>query len=282
MNKEEIPLFWYSLYKFREPPKVFSTHFIRKLFDKEKENYGDLLSKYLVEKISGKRTLWYKPNGPNLKRNYLAIGSILNYADNKSNVWGSGIIDRKHPVDCDKIFAVRGPLTRNRLLDLGFDCPEVYGDPALLLPEYYKPKIKKKYRLGIVPHWMDYRKVKKLFGENPDIRIINLVTSDIEKTTYLLLECEAIISSSLHGIIVAHAYNIPAVWVKFSDDLYGDDVKFFDYLESVNLVEYNPKKILQTLTIDDIKKIINNANNLPKSLHLKNVRNGLMNSCPFL
>ena len=86
---------------------------------KEKENYGDLLSKYLVEKISGrpvkwihpKKQPWYKLN----KKNYLAIGSILHHATKNSVVWGSGIIDQKHKVAQADFRAVRGPRTREYL-----------------------------------------------------------------------------------------------------------------------------------------------------------------------
>lgn len=174
-------LFWYSIYNFNKGPKIFSTHFIRKLLGIEKENYGDLLSKYLVEKISGRRTKWYNPQKTNTGKNYMAIGSILNYANRNSFIWGSGIIDRKHFVVCDQVLAVRGPFTRDRLLDLEINCPEIYGDPALLLPEYFKPKIKKKVRFGITPHIVDYRVAQRIFGGRPEVNVINLATHDIEK-----------------------------------------------------------------------------------------------------
>jgi hypothetical protein len=60
------------------------------------ENYGDLLSQYLVEKISKKRVVaikhpskgWHK----HFFKHYLTIGSIISAATHKSIVWGSGII----------------------------------------------------------------------------------------------------------------------------------------------------------------------------------------------
>ncbi|MGY5847671.1 polysaccharide pyruvyl transferase family protein [Salegentibacter sp. HM20] len=281
MTKEKTELFWYSIHKFRKRPRFLSRHNIRRILGKEKENYGDLLSKYLVEKILGRKTNWYKPQSSKKKTNYLAIGSILNYADKKSCIWGSGILDRKHLVSCDKIFAVRGPLSRKRLLDLGIDCPAVYGDPALLLPEYYNPKIRKRYQLGITPHIVDYRRAKNLIIDNPNINIIDLSTYNIEKTTKAILECDAIISSSLHGLIVAHAYNIPAVWVKFSNDLYGDDIKFYDYLASVNLKYYTPERVLNPLNLVSLKNILNNVNNIPDVLQVNMLKEGLIESCPF-
>ncbi|UAB86161.1 polysaccharide pyruvyl transferase family protein [Zunongwangia sp. SCSIO 43204] len=222
MNK--IPLFYWSSIKFENKPK---------------ENYGDLLSKYLVEKISGKKVkwvhpkkqAWYKLN----KKNYLGIGSILAHASKDSIVWGSGIIDLKDDIANADFRAVRGPKTRERLLELGFDCPEVYGDPALLLPEFYSPEVRKDYKVGIVPHYVDYREVKNKYGKDPEVNVIDLLTDNIEKTTKEILKCEKIISSSLHGIIVAHAYGIPAAFIEFSNKIFGDGVKFQDYFESIKI-----------------------------------------------
>jgi hypothetical protein len=43
------------------------------------------------------------------------------------------------------------------------------------------------------------------------------------------------VSSSLHGIIVAHAFGIPAAWLRWSDKLSGDGVKFRDHAALVGL-----------------------------------------------
>ena len=68
--------------------------------------------------------------------------------------------------------------------------------------------------------------------------------------------CQVIISSSLHGIITCHAYNIPCLWYKFSEKIVGDGIKFADYFSSVNIKPYNPFKLhLNTKAIDIIKII---------------------------
>lgn len=266
-----IRLFWWS-----EP----------KLMGKVKENYGDLMGQYLVERISKKRVVWAHPKKWSYKDFfqpiYVTAGSILAQVNKKCVVWGSGIIQKDQVVKPAQFVAVRGPQTRKNLIAQGYEVPEVYGDPAVLLPVYYRPKIKKTYRLGIVPHYNNYKQVVALFGNDPSILIIDLMTNHIEATTNLLLQCERILSSSLHGLIVAHAYGIPAVWVEFSNKLFGDGVKFQDYFESVNLKNYSPNLIQNTVTLETLLSFFNHEDCLPNQDKIKNRQHELMRVCPFV
>ena len=119
-----------------------------KLMQKSKENYGDFLGAYLVQKISKKNVVWINPKKVYVKNLwqpiYVTIGSILAHVNKKCIVWGSGIIQENQIVKQANFLAVRGPETRRVLMSQGYDVPEVYGDPALLLPDYYNPKIDKK------------------------------------------------------------------------------------------------------------------------------------------
>ena len=257
-----------------------------KLMHKSKENYGDLIGKYLVEKISGKKVRFVNPKKWSILNYfqpiYITAGSILAHANEKCIVWGSGIIQKDQQVKNAQFLAVRGPQTRKRLLELGYKVPEIYGDPALLLPNYYHPTKEKKYQLGIVPHYNDYKMVKQWYSKDTSIKIIDLMTLDVEQTTNEFLKCEYIISSSLHGLIVAHAYGIPAVWVKFSDKLFGDGIKFQDYFESVGIKNYRAIEIKHQLNSDELKDAIKAHLLLPDEKVINMLKEGLMRSCPFV
>lgn len=162
----------------------------------------------------------------------VCVGSIARRAGVGIKVLGSGIISRSDRViaDADWKF-VRGPYTRKRVEFFGGNCPEIYGDPALLLPMIVGPS-EKKYEVGIVPHNIDNRYISEKYSNN---NIIGLGTRDFTKVVDRITQCNSIISSSLHGIICAHAYGIPAAWVKSKNKLKGDDVKFEDYFASVNI-----------------------------------------------
>lgn len=288
MRRSKIPLFYYSLHRPNDPQfglsKAFFKAHLRKIIrkEKEKENYGDLLSKYLVEKISGKAVRWYNPEKNEQEKNFFAVGSILTFANDKSIVWGTGIIDRQHPVADSDFRAVRGPQTRARLINFGYECPEIYGDPALLLPLFYNPTISIEYNLGIVPHFRDYDKVVTLFGHYKNIKIINLLTDDVEKTTDEVLQCRKIITSSLHGLVIAHAYQKPSRWMKFSNRLHGDGVKFQDYLESVKLSDYPGEFIRNIEELLDFGSKITKENDVPLKKVLERIQNDLMLTCPFI
>lgn len=269
-SSNKIRLFWWNEIKLQRKPK---------------ENYGDLLSKYLVEKISNKKVVWCKPANFHFQDFfnpiYVTVGSILTHVNKKCIVWGSGIISKEFEIKKAKFLAVRGPQTRKHLMDQGYEVPEVYGDPALLLPEYYNPKIKKAYKVGVIPHYRDFKKVNEFYRDQESILLIDLMTNDVEKITDLFLKCDKIVSSSLHGIIVAHAYRIPAVWQKFSDDVFGDDIKYQDYFESVNIKPYLPEIINKKMDVSDLEMIFNNKESLPNKEFVDELCSKLMAVCPF-
>ncbi len=251
---------------------------------KSKENYGDVLGKYLVEKISNKKVVFAWPKKFSIfdlfTPIYVTIGSILSNVNHKCIVWGSGIITKDAKVKNAKFLAVRGPQTRKRLLELGYEVPKVYGDPALLLPDYFNPEVKKKYTVGIVPHYNDYKIVEKLIENLNDFHLIDMMTNDIESKTIEFLQCEKIVSSSLHGIIISHAYGIPAVWQKFSDKVFGDDIKYQDYFESVDIPYYTPEQ-MKSLNNEEIESLFLRYQSLPKKSTINDLKEGLMKACPF-
>src|SRR5688572_26211243 len=112
-------------------------------------NFGDILNPYIVEKLSG-RPPRFVPRGKGL----LAIGSVIKFATEGTQVWGSGtprMSDRLNPKA--EYRAVRGPLTRQLVLQSGGTCPEIYGDPAWFLPALYRPKTtSRRARLGLIRH----------------------------------------------------------------------------------------------------------------------------------
>lgn len=56
-------------------------------------------------------------------------------------VWGAGFQNPQDTFGEGTVLAVRGPLTDDELMKRGYNKCGVYGDPGLLMPLIYQPKI---------------------------------------------------------------------------------------------------------------------------------------------
>lgn len=246
-------------------------------------NFGDAMSHYLAKKISGKEPVLLSYKDETLK--YMVTGSILNNNVSNAIVWGCGVAnsnDRITPKT--KIAAVRGRLTGKLCREQGVPFDEIYGDPALLLPRFYNPQRNVKYKLGIIPHYVDLKIVIDALGhsseqlESMGIKIINPL-DDVETVVDNIVQCEKTISSSLHGIITSNAYGVPSLWTKFSDGVLGDGFKFLDYFSTTNIQNtgfYDLRGGFDLRTIMDVA----DKGQIPQVAITENL-DMLYNACPF-
>jgi pyruvyltransferase len=192
-------------------------------------NIGDRISPLIVEGLTGRAVEWVdKP----IQGKLLAVGSILHLAARRGDtIWGAGLMAADAPIGDRlelKVLAVRGPLTRARLLADGYDCPAVYGDPSVLLPKVIaRDATEVTHSLGVIPHYVDKSRVA---ANDPGVLVMD-VQAEPESFLKALWSCERVVSSALHGIIMAEAYGIAADWVRLSDEVAGGNFKFRDYYE---------------------------------------------------
>ena len=231
------------------------------------QNWGDLIPYRIIEELFDtdiNKDEIFNVENPNKNYKVYTTGSVMLFTKKDSIVWGTGCIDKgmigENP---SKVYAVRGPLTRNELLKKGIDCPEVYGDPALLYPMIYNPKIDKKYKWGIIPHYIEFESsrdrevIKNL--ENQGVKVIDICSGEKEFIDELL-EVENVISSSLHGLIMADAYGIPNARVNISNKLIGGHFKFKDYYLSVDREIDLGLQLTNKTKLSDLEKLyLNNS-----------------------
>lgn len=173
---------------------------------------------------------------------FMVIGSCLRMATPQTMVWGTGFLHNRDQLARPpfSVFAVRGPRTRRKLVEMAIPCPEVYGDPALLYPLLYPVKPEKKYKYGAIHHIREIDVVKQVDINTEDSVIHIDIRGGLKEVVDKITSCEVIISSSLHGVICAHAYGVDGYWMKPSDLPLGDDFKFNDYFESIGFGETAP------------------------------------------
>ena len=203
---------------------------------RDEPNFGDSLSPWLIEQLLGISAQW-----SNTRHKLVGLGSVLWASEPGDTVWGTGV----HPLSELRapdwsptgvtFLAVRGPLTRDYILERGGVCPELYGDPGELLPDFYVPSSDMAHAgIGIIPHIYD--KTGRRFAESvPGARIID-PSRPWPNVVDEIAACSLIWSSSLHGLIVAEAFGIPAVWTSCSEGA----IKYQDYYWATGRTDVHP------------------------------------------
>lgn len=189
-------------------------------------NFGDALSAVVVEAMLATRGLTLA--SPAVRQGtLLSIGSILHFARDGDVVWGTGL-NGKIPVTAHRfrvldVRSVRGPLTRAFLADRGIAAPAVYGDPALLLPTLLGGEFVRRddLPLSVMPNLHDLA----LVAGRPDIVS---PFDPWDRVMGRLLRSRFVVASSLHGVVVAEAFGVPARFVRLSET--ESLLKYEDYL----------------------------------------------------
>ena len=197
---------------------------------KNKDNVGDYLSTVIFEWMTKDIDL----SRPIRKGLHLStVGSLLGGRYYDATVWGSGILDllavrsinlKSRLVKYD-VRAVRGPLTKEVLQNAGYDCTDIaLGDPAILMPLIYRsPQKEKVYDRCIINHYINSDKNYSF----PDSVCISAGTTDYRSFIDTIMASRMVISSSLHGVILAEAYGVPAIYC--CENLQKMLFKVYDY-----------------------------------------------------
>lgn len=196
-----------------------------------RRNLGDWLSPRLVRHLAGCDVEYARAS----RADMVAVGSVLHRVPthwwNKSvDVWGTGLMHGDRPVRArHRYHAVRGKRTQDLL-----GMPEVraWGDPGLLAPLLFPrfASVPKRWDVGLVPHHTDQSDPggAALCERVAGVRVIDIL-SDVDDFLAEMAACRFVLSSSLHGLVIADAFQIPNAWVTMGDGLRGGAFKFADY-----------------------------------------------------
>jgi pyruvyltransferase len=199
------------------------------------DSLGFVVVSYMLEKKGLSLDTWVR------KRKHLgSIGSYVFTSFQHLTIWGGGALF--HPKDFRTLFykflcrypfskydfrAVRGPLTRNAVMECGHKCPEVYGDPAILMPYIYSPQYRVTRDILVIPQFYTEAEFRQ---KNPDLYMISMNTDDYKSVIDAIVSSKKVITSSLHGIILAESYGVPAVFFRGLGKRI--DFKYLDYYYS--------------------------------------------------
>lgn len=240
-------------------------------------NMGDELNKDIVEKLFGlkvARTNYlfgkisgigsglgnYTLEGPLWKRILKVISSVISP---NVYIWGTGFVQykehdeklyKKNIVFC----AVRGELSKNRIERLKGERLNIPMGDAGILASYLLEgeQIEKKYDVGIIAHYKekDEKVFKDLCEKFPNSTFIDVQDTPFN-VTRKIAECKTIISSSLHGLIIADSLHVPNAHIVVTNNLLGDGFKFDDYYSAYGLkhhfIDINKE------TINTLEQVVN-------------------------
>ena len=257
--------------KDRAVPGVVNLEYSHKL------NLGDTLSPVIVNWMLDRRGMSLAaPVGQT--KHLLALGSLLGRGIFDATVWGSGILEvptlqrLKHQkgVRSYDTRAVRGPKTRDVLLDYGFPCPAVYGDPGVLLP-LISPAHSVASSAG--PVGVIFHRTTDLsdFELPRGCKRISIETSDYQRFVEELMGCSRIVSESLHGVILAESYGVPARAFLVGDRVSTCSFKYEDWYASTDRCE--------TAFAHSLEEVLDQAS-LPVP-ELDSMRRALMDAFPY-
>jgi hypothetical protein len=210
-------------------------------FGETAENFGDNLMQPLLREVFDLDVEFVTHR----KADLIGVGSILDsyFRRHKGrqvsfinrrpwktlHVWGSGFMDTHSEAIWPqklKFHAVRGPLSASKIGKP--DIPQ--GDPAILLSKIWPSKATKKHEVGIIPHFATYKAFEQAYEAAlpKHWKIIDLMGNP-KDICGDISSCEIIVSSSLHGLIVADTYGVPSKWILPENAIKGDGFKFRDY-----------------------------------------------------
>lgn len=251
LNKEHT--FWWS------PRAPLGLNFLRK------ENAGDLLGPHLIYRILRKAGLNVKKiqKGNRL----VSIGSVLHFARNGDTIWGTGVngkVDPNlHKFTNIHIKALRGPLTAQFLNSKNIETPDVYGDPGILTSKFWPRSNDASGETIYIPHMRELvdPNISSRFKVISPLMNLELFINEIQKSS-------KVVSTSLHGIIIAESYGIPAVLVENNS---GETLfKYNDYFKGTGRDN--------VLICKDFNSALNNTPSIPR---LEKYQDDLLNSFPY-
>lgn len=198
---------------------------MRCYFDNSDQNFGDLLTHYFIRRLFGVNLEISSPARARL----FGVGSLSAAVPNgfTGYILGTGVMHEaeRHDWTSANVFGLRGHLTGERVKHHG---DPVMGDPGLIV-DRFAPQVAKQFDLGIIPHYMDKCDARLVpWARKASVCIID-IQSGVDAVIAKAAACRAIVSSSLHGLILADSLGIPNKWIRLSDKIGGGNFKFHDY-----------------------------------------------------
>jgi len=221
-------------------------------------NLGDKLTPLLLDYF-GVPYEWSPPD----KAALFGTGSILHRVPLRYRgiVWSTGALfcEEKHDLSAASVFAIRGKLSLSQI-----ECCErdavCLGDGGLLSSLFFRP-CRKRYKLGVIPHYAHADEpIFAELEEHPEMKRID-ICDEPRSVIQQIGQCEHIISSSLHGLIIADSLGVPNRWIDVpgnSPKILGSGFKVRDYYSIFDFENPEPELLRPRCTLNKLLPLFEN------------------------
>ncbi len=206
-------------------------------------NFGDKITPLILDYL-GLKYKWAPPESAHL----IGVGSLLeSVPDNfAGTIWTTGQLYESTRKDLSRasVLAARGRLTLERV-QCRNKAAVGLGDGGLLCHLFYRPA-RKRYKLGLVPHFADFEDpiLRQIKSSSSEITLVDLCAKALD-VIQVVGQCEYVLSSSLHGLVLADSLKIPNRWIELNHGprtVLGQDFEFRDYYSIFGMEHVQPAK----------------------------------------
>jgi succinoglycan biosynthesis protein ExoV len=213
-----------------------------KYYSHDIRNFGDDINPWFWAKALGQPLDTYTNTSNGNEEVLLGIGTLINDllpSRDTIHIMGSGAgygneIPKKKPNW--NVHFVRGPLTAEAI---GTPKSTAITDPVMMLNRWVDLACSKTHPVSFIPHVsFDSQKLKDIINRNG----IHYISPSLPQDDFIseILKSEKVITSAMHGAIVADALRVP--WLPISHNGGILEFKWQDFSESLNL-EYKPSSL---------------------------------------
>jgi hypothetical protein len=236
-------------------------------------NWGDCFTPFLFREHYGVEIEQCGPEQAAL----FSTGSILSAAPDgfAGHVLGSGLMDFGHgnnrdfrldPLDLTsaRVHLLRGHQTRNLcVIGKRWEDAVVLGDPGILAYLLAKPT-STEFEHGVIPHYVEQNNPQIELWRSRGANIID-VQSGVQNVIDEANKCAKIVSSSLHGLVLADSLGIPNHMVRLHDyRVWLRGFKFDDYYSVFGERAFPTESLAEAFTLCRVRDTSEVKNNVKR------------------
>lgn len=210
-------------------------------------NFGDEFAPAVLAALTGQRVRWTPIDDAEV----VGLGSLGNrylLGTRRARLFGTGLREAPPPgttLPAERVLGLRGAASAAAL---GLPAALGIGDPGLVVRELVSPRRTPRREPVLIPHFSAFASPRTralLRGCAADGCTVMPPNRPWREVATAVRDASAVISSSLHGIVFADSFGVPAIWTRMPGTI-EPDLKYHDHDSAFGLraraTEFGPNE----------------------------------------